>query len=131
LVIPSSYKSWIKKEIAVFESKWSQYPSRLVYALAIIRSNRWDQWFLNFFLLWLLMVIFILDGWASKYSPVPLTIEEGIVLLPLVAMLLCQAVPLIGTIYFTHYCNDLVQYSASENILHWVGIAISWIIFPM
>ena len=120
LTIPTSFKSWIKKEITSNEDKWSHFPSRLTYLFAFIRSNYWDHLFLNFFILWLLIVIFVGDGWAAKYSPIPLSLGQGVVLIPIVAMLITQLIPFLGTIYFTHYCNDLVHYSAQVNMLHWV-----------
>lgn len=123
LRVPSNFKSWLKADIASKEDKWAEFPVRLVKIFSFITSNRWDQWFNNFFILWLLIVIFVSDGWAAMYGPMLHSVGEGIALLPIFAMMITQLVPFFGTIYFIHHCNDLVHYSASISFGKWAFAA--------
>ena len=122
LKIPDNFDSWIKNEIADTVDQWFRFPSRLTYLFAFIRSNNWDQWFINFFIFWLFLAIFIGDGWAAKYVPFQLNMQNELLMLPIIAMLICQIIPFLGTIYYMNYCYDLVHYSAQINFSQWVRL---------
>ena len=81
----------------------------------------WDQRYLNLFLLWLLLMIFIRDGWAMSYIPSILPLLESIMLLPLYLMMITQLIPIVGAIYYVNRCNDMVRYLASKNFGDWVS----------
>lgn len=120
--MPSNFKSWVKADIASKEDKWAEFPVRLVKIFHFVNSSKWDQWFINFLIIWLLIVIFVSDGWAAKYFPILQDVGQGIALLPIFAMLVTQLVPFLGTIYFLNYCYDLVHYAASISFGKWVGV---------
>ena len=122
LKIPDNFDSWIKNEIADTVDHWFRFPSRLTYLFAFIRSNNWDQWFINFFIFWLCLAIFVGDGWAAKYAPFQLNMQSELIIIPIIAMLICQIVPFLGTIYYMNYCYDLVHYSAKINFSQWVRL---------
>lgn len=99
------------------------YPKPFVWAFAFIRSNRWDQWYLNWLLLFFVMIIFFTDEWAKIFAPFLLTMNDNnqLLMIPLALMLVCQVIPLFGTIFFVHFCNDLVRLIASQNFQQWVS----------
>jgi hypothetical protein len=119
----------VKADIASKEDKWAEFPVYLAKFLSLITSSRWDHWFCNFFILWFLIVIFVSDGWAAKYGSILHGVGDGIALLPIFAMMITQLVPFIGTIFFIHYCYDLVHYSASITFGRWVSAIQIYLIF--
>lgn len=99
------------------------YPAAFVWAFAAVRSNRWDHWYLDLLLLWLLLLVAFEDGWVASYAPslAASNANNALLQLPLALMLVTQVLPLFGTIFFTHFCNDLVQHVASLNFQEWVS----------
>ncbi|RYH15770.1 hypothetical protein EON65_31185 [archaeon] len=104
---------------ALNENEELNYPQNLVRLFKIIRSNRWDQLYMDCLLLFLVLVIFFIDGWAALLGMA--SVQDSILTFPLIGMLVCAIVPCMGTVYYTHYCNDLVLYLASVDFSHWVS----------
>lgn len=99
------------------------YPRKHVWIFGFIRSHYWDQLYLNLFLIWLVLIIALVDGWAKTYAPmlISLNANNNLLLLPPVFMLICQVIPLVGIIYYMHYGYDLVHYLASVQFQTWVS----------
>ena len=99
------------------------YPTIFVYLFAFIRTNRWDQWYLNFFLLWLILVIVFTDGWVNQLAPIVNTYNtnNNLLQIPLAIMLVTQIIPFFGSLFFVHFCNDLMHLIASKNFQQWVS----------
>jgi hypothetical protein len=109
-----------KNELEVPELQ--HYPKVLVVLFAWIRSNRWDHWYLNLFLIWMALVIAFTDGWVTKFVPFlnAFNSNNSLLQIPLVLMLVTQVIPLFGTVFFVHFGNDLVRLIASKNFQEWV-----------
>ncbi len=99
------------------------YPKPFVWVFAFVRSNRWDHWYLDFMLLFLALVIIFTDGLAENYVPMLVTLNanNNLLMVPLALMFVCQVIPLFGTVFFVHFCNDLVRLIASNNFQQWVS----------
>lgn len=120
---PPGFKSFIAKVMAT-DTEIYNYPRVYAIMLHVTTSSLWDQWTMNFFILFLLLVVFIYDGYAEQFAPTLVTMNgpgNSIIMLPLLAMFFCQLIPACGGFYLTHYCNDLVLYAASMNFQHWVS----------
>eukprot|EP01031_Cornospumella_fuschlensis_P042829 gene42829-52332_t len=117
-------KQWkIKKkkggnqETALFENEELNYPQKIVKLFKVLCSNRWDHLYLDCLLLFLILVVFFLDGWAALIGMDAL--QDSILTYPLIGMIVCAGTPCMGIVYYTHYCNDLVLFLASVNFNHW------------
>lgn len=99
------------------------YPRKHVWIFGFVRSQLWDQWYLNFCLLWLVLLIAFVDGWAKAYAPMLIQLNAGnqLLMLPPVFMLICQVIPLLGTVYYMHFGYDLVHFLASVHFQTWVS----------
>ena len=123
-VPPPGFKSFLARAMAK-DTEIYNYPKIYTFLLKVTTSAMWDQWTINFFIIFLILIVFIYDGYARKYVPKLVTMNgdgNAIIMLPALAMFLCQLIPACGGFYLTHYCNDLVLYAASNNFQHWVSI---------
>ena len=120
--LPKAFKSWVAKEIADVNAT-ANFPKVYLYGFKFICSGLWDQRFLNLFILWIILLIIYLDGFAALYAPMLITLNAGnqILMLPPLLMFVTQVIPFLGTLYFATHCNDLVQYLAVKNIGSWVS----------
>jgi hypothetical protein len=116
----ANQNSWVSKEIRM-SSEESLYPSIFVNLFRLIRSNWWDQVYLNLFIVFLLLLVLLRDGWAELLLPSLVAMQDSILLYPLLGMLVCAGIPCLGTAYYTHYCNDLVLLRASIDFQQWVS----------
>lgn len=114
--------SWIGKEFATVNES-ENYSKRYILLFAIIKTSFWDHLYINFFIIWWILLIFYYDGWAMKYVPIAITLNANntILLLPPLFMFLSQLIPLFGTIYFINNCNDLVKFLATTEMGRWVS----------
>jgi hypothetical protein len=124
--LPKAFKSWKLKEISSVNEKLN-YPWYYLYMFGFIKSVNWDHRCLNLFIVWILLCIFFLDGWAAMVSPQAVSYNAGnqiLMLFPLL-MAITQAIPFLGTWYFISHCNDLVHFQALQDIGNWVSSPVS------
>ena len=107
------------------------YPKRHVWLFGFIRNNRWDQWYMNLFIIWMILLIAYVDGWAKAYAPmlISLNANNNLLLLPPVFMMICQLIPLLGTLFYMHYGYDLVHFLAAYEFQSWVSLRLSLFLF--
>lgn len=117
--------SWLAREIGILNSG-SQFPALYIRAFRFLTSRYWDQLYFNFFLLWLVFLILVEDGWMAQFAPFVLAYNSNglFVTAPPLLMLITQIFPLFGTVYFVHYCNDMVHHLASKDFQTWVTLAL-------
>lgn len=118
--------SWLAREIGILNSG-SQFPAVYIRAFRFLTSRYWDQLYFNFFLLWLVLLILVEDGWMAKFAPSVLAYNSNglFITAPPLLMLVTQIFPLLGTVYFVHNCNDMVHFLASKDFQTWVTIPLS------
>lgn len=130
--VPKGFVSWVKsvKKVDDDDNLDDQFPSSTTQLVKFITSVVWDRIYLGMFLLWLLVVIYIQDGWADKY-PLPSAggvsakdAPAGTMLIPVIFMMLSQVVPTVGVIYCVARCNDLTKYLASKNFGDWAFTSV-------
>lgn len=107
-------------------SEIQYYPKSFVWAFAFIRSNCWDQWYLNCLLIFFILIVVFSDGWVKLFAPFLITLNanNNLLMIPLALMFVTQIVPLFGTVFFVHFCNDLVRLIASQNFQQWVSLIL-------
>lgn len=120
--LPTDFTSWKSKEIANVNELFN-YSSFYIFTLNFVKSQRWDHWYLNFFIIWIFLMVFFLDGWAESFMPslVELNKSNQIVMIPLFLMCVTQAVPCFGIIYFVSHCHDLLHFMAQKDFGSWVN----------
>lgn len=121
-VLPSGFKSWMSREIAT-DHEGDNYPLLYTFLFNVSSSLNWDHRTLNLFIIFLLLIIALYDGWAAKYVPQLVDANSGDQLLVFLSlgMFICQLIPPVGMWYLTHYCNDLVLFKATLNFQSWVS----------
>ena len=120
--LPDDHIPWIAREL-VEGDEYSQFPSRLINIFHFIKSRRWDQLYIDFFILWILLIIYIAEDIDAKFNlnlSVYISINSIYLLVPPVIMLFTQLIPLLGTVFYVHFCNDLVHYFARSTFSQWV-----------
>lgn len=117
-------ESWLGIEAGYLNQR-SVYPKFHQSLLKFVTSNYWDQLYLNFFILWLLLIIFVVDGWADSVAPFILNFNFGNIFFigPPLLMFLTQIPPLCGTIFLMHYGNDLMHHVAGEHFQSWAFVS--------
>lgn len=121
--VPKGFISWIKsyKKDGEDDNIDDQFPQSTTQMVKFITSIYWDRVYLGLFLIWLLVLIYIQDGWADKYAPPSAggvsakDAPSGSMLIPIIFMVLSQIVPTIGVIYCVARCNDLTKHLAAKN----------------
>jgi len=79
-------------------------------------SYLWDYVYLGLFLLWLILVLLDYDPEITGGEINP----NGVVVhLPLLFMMLFYIIPIIGTVYFTIFANDLTRQYAKLTFPYW------------
>lgn len=111
--------TWISEKIRE-ENDEVNYPQLYVQLFHIVRSNRWDQIYLDCFVIFLVLCVFFYDGIAKDIAPSIATMQSSLMMFPLIIMLICAAIPCLGTAWFVHYGYDLVHYSAAHDFQQWV-----------
>lgn len=101
----------------------AQYHKSTIRYFNFFTSSRWDQWSINVFIAWLLLVIFYQDRYAvNTYKPlITLNSANQLLALPPLLIFFCQLIPFVGMLYFITHCNDLVHLLAINNIGRWVS----------
>ena len=130
--VPKGFVSWVKsfKAADADDNLDDQFPRSTTQLVKFVTSVVWDRIYLGMFLLWLLVVIYIQDGWADKYalpSAGGVSAKDapaGTMLIPIIFMLLSQVVPTIGVIYCVARCNDLTKYLAAKRFGHWAFTSV-------
>jgi len=93
--------------------------------LRIARSKKWDQLYLGSFAMLLLLATYIYDNYASTYSNLGfITLPSAVLLLPPIAMLFSQLLPLFGMLYLITHCNDLVHDAAEKDFGDWAFVSV-------
>jgi len=120
--LPKAFKSWKSKEIASVNEDANYYFIH-VFLFNLIKSRSWDHRYINLFILWMLLIIFFVDGWAEQLAPFLVDLNTGnqLLAIPPLLMFICQLVPFLGMVYFITHCNDLVNYRAIKEIGSWVS----------
>lgn len=120
--LPKAFVSWKSKEIAEVNEE-ANYARFYTYSFNFLRSRMWDQWCINLFIVWLLLVIFFVDGWAESLAPSVASMNEGnqILIIPPFLMFITQLIPFVGMLYFISNCNDLVHFRAVKEMGSWVS----------
>ena len=120
--LPKAFQSWKSKEIANVNED-SNYYYIHVFLFNLIKSRSWDHRYINLFIIWILLIIFFVDGWAEQLAPFLVDLNTGnqLLAIPPLLMFICQLVPFLGMIYFITHCNDLVHYRAIKEIGSWVS----------
>ena len=114
--------SW-RPEITESSFELASYPQFYVKLTKFITSGTWDQWYLNAFILWLVLLVLQANGYFnSSYVSVPSTA----LLIPLALMMLFQAIPVVGTLFLIVHCNDLLRYMASHDFGEWVSVIFTF-----
>lgn len=123
--LPKSFVSWKSREIADVNEE-ANYARVYLYGFNFIRSGTWDQRFLNLFIIWLLLIVFFVDGWAETLAPSVATMNAGnqILVIPPFIMFITQLIPFLGMLYFISNCNDLVHFKAVKEMGTWVSLNI-------
>eukprot|EP01033_Poteriospumella_lacustris_P007363 gene7363-5300_t len=100
---------------------YTAFPATVRYAVHFCTSNYWDHFYINMLIVWLILIVFFVDGWAKHYIPILVTMNAGnaLVLLPPLAAFMTQLFPLIGTVLLMHNCYDCVHFYAAENFQNW------------
>uniref|UniRef100_A0A7S0SVQ4 Uncharacterized protein n=1 Tax=Chromulina nebulosa TaxID=96789 RepID=A0A7S0SVQ4_9STRA len=80
-------------------------------------SQRWDQWYLNFFLVYILLEII---GDSKYHNRIPTTVRY----VPLAFMIVTQLVPTIGTTYMMWRCYDLMHLMATKTFGKWAFASV-------
>lgn len=111
--------SWIAEKIKETNDELN-YPPFYVHLFRIVRSQRWDQLYLNCFMVFLILSVIFFDGIAKSMLPALDAMRDTLLMIPLIFMLVSASVPCFGTAWFVHYGYDLVHYCASKDFLHWV-----------
>jgi hypothetical protein len=106
-----------------FSFELNQYPRMYVRIFRFISSNYWDQLYFNFFFVFLILCFLLFDRYGRTFIPmiVSWNTDNQLVLLPLLGMFFTQLIPLFGTIFYVHFCYDLVTLLASQDIGNWVS----------
>jgi len=127
--LPTHFRSWVQKQVDAVNER-DAFPTSSLRFFGVVKSSFWDQLYLNFFVLWWLLIVFYGDGWASKVAPMTTSLNKNnaILLLPPVLMFASQLLPLLGTLYSINYCNDMVRFLATSEITSWVRV--SCIMYP-
>ena len=124
---PLGFKSWIQRELSK-DIGLKAYPLRLAVGFKFVRHVRWDHYYINCFLLWLLLLIAVYDGYVATYAPAFILefVYPGSVFLlaPLLLMIIFQLIPIFGVVYYTVFCNDLVKYLAGSELGKWAFCAV-------
>jgi hypothetical protein len=108
------HSSWVAHQLRSTDD-WHLFPSSYAKLHFALRSKKWDYWYLNFLLLWVVLLLFSLDG------KLPFSYDHPLLIVCLVFMLLTQIPPVLGILYFIHFCNDMVLYDASVTFGEWVS----------
>eukprot|EP01032_Pedospumella_encystans_P009840 gene9840-11553_t len=118
--LPKAFVSWKSKEIAMVNEEANYYR---IYSIMfnIVKSKSWDHRYINLFIIWILLIVFFVDGWAESMAPFLIDLNTGNQLLavPPFLMFITQLVPFLGMMYFITHCNDLVHYRAIKEIGSW------------
>ena len=122
--VPKGFVSWIKsyRKDGEDENKDDQFPQSTTQLVKFVKSIYWDHMYLGLFLLWLLVLIYVKDGWADKFAPPSAggvsakDAPAGSMLIPIIFMLLSQIVPTLGMVYCVARCNDLTKHLAAKVV---------------
>lgn len=111
---------WMSQELGVKYS-YTAFPAPVRYAVHFCTSNYWDHFYINMLIIWLILIVFFVDGWAKHYIPILVTMNAGnaLVLLPPLAAFMTQLFPLFGTVLLMHNCYDCMHFYAAENFQNW------------
>lgn len=117
-----SFQGWTAIRRRPPADSLTNYPGYLLSLLKIITSPLWDRIYLYFFGLWIILEIVVTDN----FIPPSVGIGTGspVLLLPLVVMLLSQAIPICGTSFFVNYYNDLTRAYARKEFTSWAFCAV-------
>lgn len=120
--LPKAFISWRSRELASINEQ-ANYHRIHTMLFNIISSKNWDHRYINLFILWILLIIFIVDGWADSLAPFLVDLNAGnqLLAIPPLLMFITQIIPFLGMIYFITHCNDLVHYRAVKEIGSWVS----------
>ena len=110
------FATWRPAEQESIE-EYNDFPLFYVYLVHFITSSRWDQFYLNWLLLWLILFILKIDFSSNIILQKYITIN--ILFIPPLGMILCQLLPTIGTVYLICRCNDLLRHAGRRNCIHW------------
>lgn len=116
--IPGFFPTWVGKE-AGERSELAHHSKIAILLFKFSVSQRWDQLYLNFFLLWIILLVVFTDGIAESYLPAALSFQEIAFVAPLYLMIICQAIPILGILGFMFSNHMLVQHVAIDNIIKW------------
>lgn len=121
--LPKGFSGWIAKEFET-TNELSTFPYIYRLFFSIVKHRFWDQMYLNFFILWLILIVFFYDGWAAQFAPflIPFNAGNQLLMIPPFLMFLTQLFPIIGALYFTNYCYDLVHFLAARDFQKWVRL---------
>jgi hypothetical protein len=111
---------WMSQDLGI-KNSFTAFPFIIRAATRICTSNYWDHFYVNMMFIWLILIIFFVDGWAQSYLPILIVINAGniLILLPPLAALMTQFFPLFGTVVLMHTSYDCVHFYAAENFQHW------------
>jgi len=120
--LPTHFRSWVQKQVDAVNERDS-FPASSLRFFGAVKSSFWDQLYLDLFVLWWLLIVFYHDGWAAKFAPMAIDLNQNnaILLLLPALMFLSQLLPLVGTLYCINYCNDMVRFLATSEITSWVS----------
>lgn len=137
--LPKAFVSWKSRELASVNEQANYYRIHIVL-FNIVKNKNWDHRYINLFIVWILLIIFFVDGWADNLAPFLVEYNTGnqILAIPPFLMFITQLIPFLGMLYFITHCNDLVHFKAVKEIGTWVSISslpsfnlINWVITPM
>jgi hypothetical protein len=99
----------------------NQYPSIYYRIFQFISTSFWDQLYLNMFFLFLLLLFLTSDRYGRTIAPSIVAYNTGnqLLLLPLLFMFFSQCIPFFGTIFYIHFCYDLVNLLATRDFANW------------
>lgn len=114
-VKPKGFKPWVMEETAT-DNEAENYPILYVWLLKVSTSALWDHWYLNLFMIWLILLEIYMDRITSSETS---SFIQFIVSGPLVVMVILQLIPIGGSIFLICRCNDLMHLFASKNFPDW------------
>ena len=121
--LPKGFQSWKQREIASLNQQ-ANYHWFYIRSFNFFSSVNWDHRSINLFIIFLILVIFFMDGYAEQYAPTVSALNTGNQILAVFPFLIfiCQLIPFLGMLYFIGNCNDLVHFKAIKEIGKWVSI---------
>lgn len=117
------FLSWLEEQNNL-KDDYYYFPKLYIYIFYIIKSVYWDYLTIILYILWLLFIVFLQDLIFTNQikNNIIVSFESLLITAPLVLIFLIQLVPFFGSLYYIHYCNDLVKYFSIKDFGNWVSI---------